>query len=300
MGMESTMSRTVTKSCEICEKTFTVPYKLRGKGTCSRECSYRLRSLRRRETNESETGVTKTCPTCGGNFLDPTRRSGMTQCRPCSYASMVDSRMSNGSYAQSPERRRWQSEMMREKYASGWSPNTPEHRAKLAAGLRERWASGKMRREIHWTQTEEGKERISKAKKGVRLGIDSRRRMSVSAAKRVVEGRHTAYRGRGGIREDIGLYVRSRWEANFARVLLYQGKEFEYEPEAFQLASGKSYVPDFKVGDVYYEVKGYLTSSAREKMKEFCEQYSHIQLKILGPDEYNELHSVYGGLVNWE
>jgi hypothetical protein len=166
--------------------------------------------------------------------------------------------------------------------------------------MKERWKSGKMKAAVHWTQTDEGKTKISKSKKGIKLSELAKFRMSKAAAKRIIEGRHLVHRGKGGIRNDIGFYVRSTWEANFARVLKYQQKDFEYEPRAFPLKSGKFYIPDFKVDDCYYEVKGYMTNEANKKLTEFYEQYPNIQLKIVGPPEYNELRSVYGGLINWE
>jgi hypothetical protein len=45
---------------------------------------------------------------------------------------MVLARKSQGSYAQSDERRKLQSEILKRKYAEGWNPNTPEHREKLS------------------------------------------------------------------------------------------------------------------------------------------------------------------------
>jgi hypothetical protein len=284
MGMEPAMSRTITKSCEICEKTFTVSYKLRGRGTCSRECSYRLRSLRRRETSESETGVTKTCPACGGEFLDPTRKSGMTQCGPCSYASMVDTRTSNGSYVQSPERRQWQSEMMREKYASGWNPNTPEHRAKLSIGMRERWASGKMKI-------------LTRSSSLRKYGVDhhTQRIEYIESLKRFSFAKH-------GIRDDLGIYFRSSWEANFARYLNYLGKKWSYEPQSFRLNSGKRYVPDFWVEDdnAFYEVKGLWVGSAKQKVEDFIAEYEH-RLILLDVERYKEISRKYSKLIScWE
>ena len=40
---------------------------------------------------------------------------------------------------------------------------------------------------------------------------------------------------KSGIRADLGFYVRSSWEANFARLLLYLGILFKYEPKRFLL-----------------------------------------------------------------
>jgi len=213
---------------------------------------------------------------------------------------MVRTRRENGTYAQSDERRKWQSEMLKQKYAEGWNPNTLEHREKLSKKMKERWENGKMRQTIHWSQTEVGKASISIRVKGRKLSDEARHKMSLAASKRILEGKRFYHRGRGGVRDDLGFYVRSSWEANFARVLVCRNEKFEYESQSFTLESGKTYIPDFKVGDCYYEIKGYMTQAANDKLREFREQYPDIELKIIGPNEYNELYSVYGGLVNWE
>ena len=288
-------------TCQVCSTKFPVTRRERSKATCGRACAYALRSLKRKETHLSEGGEPKACPDCGTEFLDPTRRLTMVRCPPCTKAMMVRTRREGGTYVQSPERRQWQSEMLRRKYEEGWNPNTPEHREKLSRGMRERWASGRMARTgPHWSQTEEGRQRLSHLAKGRKFSREVCKKMSASASKRVVEGRLLYHRGRGGVREDLGFYVRSSWEANFARVLIHEGREFEYEPTAFELKSGKSYVPDFKVGECYYEVKGYMTSAAQAKIDEFRENFSHIELKIVGPAEYNQLRQTHSGLVNWE
>jgi hypothetical protein len=76
---------------------------------------------------------------------------------------------------------------------------------------------------------------------------------------------------KGGFREDLGLYVRSAWEANWARYLTWlvslgEIRKWEYEPETFEFPIRKGsrfYTPDFRVVNrdetvEYHEVKGYL------------------------------------------
>ena len=78
--------------------------------------------------------------------------------------------------------------------------------------------------------------------------------------KAYIEGRMHNYgqSTRGGYRDDLCHYVRSRWEANVARLLKFLGLTYEYEPKRFNL-SDSSYLPDFYVKDLdhYIEVKGY-------------------------------------------
>ena len=74
------------------------------------------------------------------------------------------------------------------------------------------------------------------------------------------QGNKTSY-ARGGFREDIGFYVRSSWEANYARLLKYLGKQFTYEPSCFVITlpdgSQRAYRPDFCIDDAeFIELRG--------------------------------------------
>jgi len=270
--------------------------------TCgSKTCSYSLRSRRKAETANKTEGIMKQCVTCSVMFIDVTRRKTSKNCPSCVKSNMVKSRRERGLYSQSPERRQLQREIMNKKYAEGWNPNTPEHRAKLSRLSKERWASGRGRgKGLHWTQTPEGKIRCSELNRGRVFNDETRARMSASAAKRVREGRLKVHRGRGGFREDLGFYVRSTWEANFARSLKFQGIQFEYEPTSFTLSNGKTYTPDFRVGEVFYEIKGYLTDTAKSKLELFRIEYPDVIVQIIGPVEYNELYITHANLTNWE
>ena len=79
---------------------------------------------------------------------------------------------------------------------------------------------------------------------------------------------------------------RSSWERNFARVLCKKKIEWTYERHVFTFKDVKrrpfQYIPDFyevKSG-VYWEVKGYLRSVDRSKMRRFRKQY---------PEEFSKL-----------
>ena len=162
---------------------------------------------------------------------------------------------------------------MKKKYEEGWNPNTDDHKKKLSFLMKLRWASEKMRRKIHWTQTPEGKLNLSKIHTGKKVSNLSRIKMSFAASKRIVSRKSKNFWGRGGVREDLGFYVRSTWEANFARILKFEKKHFEYENETFLLSNGKTYTPDFKVDEVFYEIKGYMTETARDKIDLFRKEY---------------------------
>jgi len=122
----------------------------------------------------------------------------------------------------------------------------------------------------------------------------------------------------GGKREDLNMYVRSSWEANYARVLKYCNKKIEYEVDKFVLyKDGKiecTYTPDFKIGEkTYIEIKGHLRSidnwdcncksciRDKNKTKLMEEQYPDIKIIFIGKKEYTELCEQYNKLVeNWE
>lgn len=52
-----------------------------------------------------------------------------------------------------------------------------------------------------------------------------------------------------------GVRMRSDLEASFAHFLDGMGVQWEYEPEPFTDVDGRGYLPDFRVGHRYFEVK---------------------------------------------
>ena len=91
---------------------------------------------------------------------------------------------------------------------------------------------------------------------------------------------------------------RSGFEKTVADQLTKAGVKFEYETEeleyfikrrgAFCESCGSDevleshwYTPDFKIGDVYIEVKGKFTSSARTKMKAVKEAWPFLDIRML-------------------
>ena len=93
-----------------------------------------------------------------------------------------------------------------------------------------------------------------------------------------------------GYREDIGMSVRSSWEANLVRVLNLYKIQFDFEPTVFSFPvkrGTKGYTPDFflkRNGD-WIEVKGYLDDKSKIKLKRFKRYY---------PKEFERLTCVIG------
>jgi len=102
-------------------------------------------------------------------------------------------------------------------------------------------------------------------------------------------------RSRQGFREDLGVSVRSPWEANLARVLTSQGRRWLYEPRTFEFPTevkgSRTYTPDFYLPDedIWIEVKGQLKSDGRSKLRKFAKYY---------PDEFSKLQAVPGSPTN--
>lgn len=122
--------------------------------------------------------------------------------------------------------------------------------------------------------------------------------------------------GKMGKRADLGgLFVRSAWEANYARYLnwlIEQGLilKWEYEPDVFVFHAinrgTRSYTPDFKVWTdettyEYHEVKGWMDPKSRTKLKRMAKYYPDEKVIMIGPDEYKTLQRQVGPLVDfWE
>jgi hypothetical protein len=123
------------------------------------------------------------------------------------------------------------------------------------------------------------------------------------------------YNGRGGTREDLGIYVRSSWEANWARYLNFlkaRGEiiAWEYEADTFEFKGIKRgttfYTPDFKVTEasgriVYHEVKGYMTQEGRTKLKRMKKYYPHIIVELVDATRYRAMAKMASAIVpGWE
>ena len=123
-------------------------------------------------------------------------------------------------------------------------------------------------------------------------------------------------RGRGGKRADLNdLYVRSSWEANWARYLNWlmsigEIEKWEYEPDTFQFEGIKRgsrfYTPDFRVvnkdGSIeYHEVKGYMDQRSATKLKRMAKYYPEIKIVLIDKKPYYAVaRSVRGFIANWE
>lgn len=141
--------------------------------------------------------------------------------------------------------------------------------------------------------SEDHKKNISDARKGMKftkehrknIGIASskrigrvcsaevRDRLSLSAAKKHMAGNDR--RKNGGFVYNGRIFM-NVWEAKVAARLDDLGLKWEYERYVYLLKSGKRYIPDFKVGDLFIEVRHNSTSDRWKKMTEFSEDHDVV------------------------
>lgn len=110
-------------------------------------------------------------------------------------------------------------------------------------------------------------------------------------------------------------FYRSRWEANYARFLEYLKSknkivDWQHEPKVFWFEGIKrgsvSYLPDFCVQELdgsesYHEVKGWMDSRSKTKIKRMQKYYPEIRLIVVDSKAYTELQRKISGLVpDWE
>ena len=124
-------------------------------------------------------------------------------------------------------------------------------------------------------------------------------------------------RSKSGRRDDLGgLFVRSSWEANYARYLNFLMKlkivsSWEYEPETFWFENIKrgvrSYKPDFRViysgssDPVFVEIKGWFDAKSKTKMKRMKKYYPEVKIEFVGAKEYRAIERKWKGAINgWE
>lgn len=179
---------------------------------------------------------------------------------------------------------------------------------------REQWQTGS----IHgFPKSDELRLKMSKA-----VTRKERRVRSDRAFKRAMDEKHRwGNTGKWnhvkrGTRDDLGLFLRSKSEANYARYLKFlveKGKilSWEYEPktfifEAVQLGT-RSYTPDFKVYNLdgtyeWHEVKGWMDKKSKVKLNRMAKYYPDEKVVIIScKKEMKEIQNSVSRLIeHWE
>lgn len=82
-----------------------------------------------------------------------------------------------------------------------------------------------------------------------------------------------------------GYHFRSRLEARWAVFFDALGISWEYEPEGFDLGGGVRYLPDFKIGDIYVEVKPKAGSIEQFEKAMLMSRYGVMVIGVGGPPD---------------
>lgn len=137
----------------------------------------------------------------------------------------------------------------------------------------------------------------------------------VRAAEPYRRNENTYSRTKSGKRADLdGLYVRSAWEANYARYLnwrLSHGdiRSWEYEPRTFDFPvkrGNRSYTPDFLVvlpdgSTEWHEVKGWMDDNSRVRLDRFSRYFPDETLVLIDEPVYRSIARDASSLIDgWE
>lgn len=123
-------------------------------------------------------------------------------------------------------------------------------------------------------------------------------------------------RAKSGKRDDLGgLYVRSAWEANYARYLNFLKSKgeihaWEYEADTFVFEAIKrgtrAYTPDFKVWSVagsdpyYVEVKGWMDPISATKLKRMAKYFPQVKIEIVDHKQMKAIAQWSTLIPGWE
>lgn len=151
--------------------------------------------------------------------------------------------------------------------------------------------------------SEETKRKISASNMGQKRSAETRLILSQKAKGRPCP--KNAGAGKQGYREDIGHFVRSRWEANVCRIHQYSGQSYLYESKRFDLGD-TTYCPDLLVfpgteREYYEEIKGYKSPEWLKKEAKFRKMYPDIKLEVIDSEKYGKISNLVSGIIpNWE
>ncbi len=203
-----------------------------------------------------------------------------------------------------PERRQKHSDTMRAWHAQHGNPNkgkklSSEIKLKMSAASRRMWGDPEFRAKMLTPERRERRRQAS-SENWIRSGRASENAYS---------------RCSGGRRNDLGgMFFRSGWEANYARILnlLKEKNEiyhWEFEPDTFKFpvdARPFSYTPDFKVWcndvDYYYvEIKGRMDEMSKLKLSFIEKFHPDVPILIIDPKAYKKLQEEFSSrIANWE
>lgn len=118
---------------------------------------------------------------------------------------------------------------------------------------------------------------------------------------------------KSGWRNDLQMFFRSTWEANYARYLNFLvernqilGWEYESIEFYFPIKRGtRFYRPDFLVFEltgeiVIHEVKGHMTQKANTALTRMAKYYPGITLNLIDRSHYKSIAKYQRLISEWE
>ena len=202
------------------------------------------------------------------------------------------------------------------------NPSKPESKEALSKAAKESFQNGR----IPWQQIDDPKYDESKRMIGKKVS-ESLKGRTIHDIRHFTDAEYDEYcknlsirmsgknnpmygkkapNAKGGFRDDLGHYVRSSWEADFARVLKYNGLDYDYEPEQFELTldDGRTvhYTPDFYVKslDTWFEIKGFMRDMDAMKIKAWQKKFPGRKLIIIDKEPFAQIQMKYSDIVIWE
>jgi len=252
----------------------------------------------------------KICLNCGEYYQDITKRKvGKTCSKQCASQLMVNKRNKNGSYIMNLEQKQKISSSLKESYENGSRLVTISEAHEAVKDKdrtcerikRQKQTNVKKYGVEHWSQTLEGRKKISKIHSGKICSPEQLKKMSL-ASREKLKNTNMYSLSKKGIRKDLNCFFRSTWEANYARYLNFIGINWKYESVTYELGNSISYTPDFILEDgIHIEIKGWLTKKGAEKLSLFKTLHPSVNLLIIDREKYNEIKSRYQfDILNWE
>ena len=83
--------------------------------------------------------------------------------------------------------------------------------------------------------------------------------------------------------------MRSNLETQVADLLTQLNIPYEYESEKLDYVLEARYIPDFKVGDIYLECKGYFKATDRRKMLAVKRCTPDLDIRLVFQAPYNKI-----------
>lgn len=74
--------------------------------------------------------------------------------------------------------------------------------------------------------------------------------------------------------------MRSKFERDIASLLKANSFKFKYEPHGLAYTVRRTYYPDFLIGGIYIEAKGFFKPSDRTKMLKIKELYPELDIRF--------------------